>query len=401
MAKLTIGGKPVRAGDLTRRLMQAAAEKVAREMRERVSAIRHPKTGEFPMVIVEGDTLDDMSIRVEGSQELLAIVKSRLSSEEAALMNFDSLDVPQRPKAFLSYGWEDRDLARKIAERLTASGIGTWWAEWEIGAGDSIRRKIELGIENCTHFIVLLTATSISRPWVQEEIDVGFVRKVSQKSRFIPLRYGLSVDALPALLSGMLSPEVDPDALDLKNLVSEIYGLQRKPTLGPAPAATLEPKTGHSAAATAVAGQFVNSSRHAQFGDPQMTVGNIAGATGLSEDDVTDALHELRHRVKTSHDRVLPKETLFSEFDRYWKDWDPAQDALRIAADLVNDPSFPVAPHDIAVRYGWEARRLNPALAYLRERDAVHVLDAFGGGPYNTVRIRKTDATRRFVRSRT
>jgi len=80
--------------------------------------------------------------------------------------------------------------------------------------------------------------------------------------------------------------------------------------------------------------------------------------------------------------------------------WDPAEDALRIAAGLVNDESFPDKPAEMAQVFGWSARRLNPALAYLCMRGLVRDVHAFDGGGFLAYRIDKTDATRRFVKSR-
>jgi len=143
-----------------------------------------------------------------------------------------------------------------------------------------------------------------------------------------------------------------------------VIGIIRKPALGPAPAAIRAPTTRYSPAATAVAGVFVTFSRDGKFADPQLTVSAIAGQTGLSEDDVKDALHELGHHILAKHALVLPKDTLYAEFDRYWQPWDPAKDSLKLAADMLNDAKFPIFPKDIADRYEWPPRRLNPAITY-------------------------------------
>jgi hypothetical protein len=68
------------SNDIKKQLMRAAAASVAKQLRDRLSAIRHPQTGEFARVVVLGDTLDDMSIRVEGSPELLEVVRARSAS---------------------------------------------------------------------------------------------------------------------------------------------------------------------------------------------------------------------------------------------------------------------------------------------------------------------------------
>lgn len=397
---LTVNGKPVRPGDLAREMMRDAAAGVAQRVRDRLGAIRHPETGEFATVVVEGETLDDLTFRVEGSEALLQFVKARLSREEVTNMTFAATGAPGVPRAFLSYGWEDRALAGKIAEGLQSHGIDIWWAEWEIGAGDSIRRKIDAGLSACTHFIVLLTPTSVNRPWVSEEMDAGFMRKVSSECRFIPLRHGLEATALPPLLAGILSPSIDAEASDLRQLVADVHGVNRKPPLGPPPVTASGPRTGYTAAATAVAALFVADSQHGMFADPQLTVDDIGKRTGLSAEDVEDALHELRHHIQIRFGRTLPKGSLYAEFDRHWKPWDPRIDALRLAADLVNDPEMPVAPKSVAERYGWTPRRLNPAVTYLEERAVIRVSKTIGSSPYVAVRIAKTDATRRFVRSR-
>lgn len=80
--------------------------------------------------------------------------------------------------------------------------------------------------------------------------------------------------------------------------------------------------------------------------------------------------------------------------------WTPADDALRLAANLVKDVSVPSSPDQTAHCYGWELRRLNPAMTYLDEREAVRLSKGLGNSPYFGFEIRRTGTTRRFARSR-
>lgn len=387
------------SGDFEKALMNAAVEGVKSHLRERLDSIRHPDTGEFPTVLITGNDLDHLSVRVEGSPELLALVQETLG-DEADGMELVGKQPDTPPRVFLSYGWEDRTLAQAIAKSLQASGIDTWWAEWEIGAGDSLRQKIDEGIANCTHFIVLLTPTSIEKAWVNQEMDAGLVRKLREQAMFIPLRHKLAPDALPPLLSGMLSPEVNEGATDLRDLVNDIHGVSRKPALGEPPAVATLPKTGYSSAATAVAQAFVEASKTAGFGDPELSIAALCDRTQLSEEDVTDALYELNGMVQVHFKHVLPEDELFATFDKYFCEWNPETDALRLAADLINNKSFPCTPADIAELYEWSPRRLNPAISYLINRKIIRDMKAIGTAPWVTVRVDKTDATRRFVKSR-
>ena len=173
------------------------------------------------------------------------------------------------------------------------------------------------------------------------------------------LRHNLQVSQLPPLLQGKLSPEVDSTGTNLAALITFIHGVAVKPPLGPAPAATASADTGYSTAASAIAGILARTSKDGHFADPQTTMEALAGETQLTVEDVRDALHEIRHYVDVSWDRVWPKDIFFPEFDKYFMGWDPAADALRLAADIVNDLAFTDSPAKIAETYAWPARRLN------------------------------------------
>jgi hypothetical protein len=89
----------------------------------------------------------------------------------------------------------------------------------------------------------------------------------------------------------------------------------------------------------------------------------------------------------------------FVEFDKHFMGWDAEKDALRLAADIVNDQAFPAAPAEIDKTYGWGLRRLNPALTYLKDRDLASIHGTMGS-EYLTYRVLGGDNTRRFVASR-
>jgi hypothetical protein len=397
MIELTSNGKSVQAKDIEEALHAAALDSVKRQLHDRFSALRDPDTGEFPTVIVDGASLDELQIRVEGSTKLLALIGQTLSTSEESNVTF----IPKpSPRAFLSYAQENRTLAERIAKALQANGIDTWWAEWEIRAGDSLRRKIDEGLGQCTHFIVLLTQDSVSKPWVNQEMDAGLVRKLTDGSAFIPLRCGLSTKDLPPLLSGLLSPSVDETKLDLKQLVADIHGITRKPPVAAPPSYSTPAATGYSTAATAIAEYFIAQSPNALLFDTQCSISDLMKHTGLSEIDTKDALHELGSLIRIHHGMAIAEDELYVRFDSFWKEWDPSKDALRVAADLVNDKSFPSSPRQIAELYGWPPRRLNPAIALLFNRKAILGVKGMDGQPFCVHLLHATDDTRRFVRSR-
>ena len=152
----TYNGKPFKAGDFEKDMLRQMKEIVANEMHERIGSLRDPKTDEFPVVVVRGHQLDDLRVSIEGSTELIALIHDKLPLEEAGMIDFTEVERPSSPTAFLSYASEDRVLAEYVATALQGADIETWWDRWEIGAGDSIVQKVNEGLGECSHFIVLL-----------------------------------------------------------------------------------------------------------------------------------------------------------------------------------------------------------------------------------------------------
>jgi hypothetical protein len=304
------------------------------------------------------------------------------------------------PVVFLCHASEDKALGRRLATDLLAQGVKVFFDEWEIGPGDSIRQKIDQGLCQCTHFVALLTPTSLLKPWVNAEMDAAFVQKVIGNAKFIPLRAGLSADQLPPLLSALHSPTIDDYTASLPRLISSIYGISQRPALGAAPAPIVKRtmNTGLSAAAEAVVRLMVSGSQQGRQMDPQLSADDLRLA-GLCGEDIEDAVDELERSGLTGHlsDVIYPQEELFIRFDKLMHPWDAEQDALRIAADLVNGDSEFLDIVRAACAYGWQPRRMNPALAFLASRGLGHAVRAMHP-EYSVVGLRRTPATRRFVR---
>ena len=396
-----VGGKRTKPGDIGDAMMRMMVEQLQAHIRESLGSIRDPETGEFPTIVMRGETFDTLQIHVEGSPALIALVKQRMGTEDDDLL--ETVEPVSPPKVFLSYTADDADLARRVAEALQANGIETWWDAWCITAGDSLRQKIDEGLGACTHFLVLLTPTSVAKPWVNQEMDAALVRKLNDQCRFLPVRHALPASELPPLLAGMHAPEITGDD-DITQLINDIHGISRKPKLGSPPhreAAEAVTETGYSPAANAVARYFVENSQNGCLGDPRTDEARLMEATGLTRDDLTDALYELSAFFKGRDRNPFVKASLFAEFDRYWMGWDPREDAVKLAADIMNDEGFPAASEEIAKRNGWKPRRLNPAVTYLHERGMLRDYRALGHPGYELFRVvGKADELRRFLKAR-
>jgi len=281
------------------------------------------------------------------------------------------------PRVFLSYASEDRAIAERLATDMRTAGVDVFFAEWEIRPGDSIRAKIDQGLSDCTHFVVLLTISSIGKPWVNAEIDAGFVRRVEDSCRFIPLRLGLSPNQLPPLLRGLHSPTLDDYDRELRSLLGQIFDLTLKPPLGSlkpvfaAPPAVL----GVSTAAARVLEVLVRESVGARRADPRLEHIELQGKTDLTAPELELAVDELQDRglvhILPGSSKIGSEARLFAEFDEHFMPWIPGEDAQVLVAALVNTNRTTVRADAIAAELGWDRRRINPALTYLLDRGLI------------------------------
>src|SRR6266436_6567895 len=104
--RFEIDGRPVNPDDISDVLEQTILKEIEDLLREKIGTIRDPETGEFPTLVVSGDSLDRLTIHAEGSPALLALVEERLGQGE----NREE-QMPEIPRTFLCYGTEDEALA--------------------------------------------------------------------------------------------------------------------------------------------------------------------------------------------------------------------------------------------------------------------------------------------------
>ena len=143
------------------------------------------------------------------------------------------------PQTFISHAVEDNDrFARGFVERLRANGVEAWFDEWELAPGDSLVDRIfEEGVGNADVFIVILSAVSIHRPWVREELNAGLVKRIEGSCKLIPIVLD-DVEVPEALRATVWQKVTDPASYDTEfdRILRAIFGTPAKPALGAPPA---------------------------------------------------------------------------------------------------------------------------------------------------------------------
>jgi len=123
---------------------------------------------------------------------------------------------PGPPKAFISHASADKErIVRQLDELLRERGFETWLDERDLLPGKQLLQEIFThGIGKSDVFIVVLSANSIDRAWVREELNNAFLRHIEG-----------SIDCvIPIVLDGVTPPDF------LKNTIWEtVSDLNRLP----------------------------------------------------------------------------------------------------------------------------------------------------------------------------
>lgn len=149
------------------------------------------------------------------------------------------------PKAFISHASEDKHIfGEPLALRLRELGIDAWLDKWEMLPGDSLIPKIfSEGIQESDAVIILLSAISVAKPWVQKELNVAAVKHIEGELRLIPVR--IDDCEVPAVLRDLLWLDWAEcgDVEGVSNRIAEtLFGQTSRYPLGAPPPHLTDPR---------------------------------------------------------------------------------------------------------------------------------------------------------------
>ena len=143
-----------------------------------------------------------------------------------------------RSKVFISHASEDKDrFVLEFARKLRENGVDAWVDIWEMLPGDSLVDKVFYeGIKNARAMIVVLSNYSVEKPWVREELNRGFLDRLSGKCRIIPVV--IDDCPIPEPLRSTIWQKIDSldnYEIEFNRILDAIYGRVNKPALGSPP----------------------------------------------------------------------------------------------------------------------------------------------------------------------
>ena len=88
--------------------------------------------------------------------------------------------------AFISYSSADKNVADNLCSKLERAGMKVWYAPRDIVSADYATAIVE-AISRCTHFVIVLSRSSLRSQHVLNEIDLAF-QELNRNVRIMPLR---------------------------------------------------------------------------------------------------------------------------------------------------------------------------------------------------------------------
>lgn len=142
------------------------------------------------------------------------------------------------PKVFISHASEDKKrFVIGFATQLRSKGIDAWLDKWEMFPGDSLVDKIfEEGIKDAKAFIIVISKNSITKPWVKEELNAAFMKRIENQCKIIPIV--LDNATVPECLRSTLWEKIDDInhyESALSRVVNAIFEYTDKPPVSQIP----------------------------------------------------------------------------------------------------------------------------------------------------------------------
>lgn len=116
-------------------------------------------------------------------------------------MSQDPIHESGEPSVFISYQSDDQDVARELALFFASEGIDPWYYEWKVSLGDSNTEKLNRGLSQCSHFILVWSHNSADQEggWFHREAQSQINRAITTGNpQIIPVR--LDDTPLPELI---------------------------------------------------------------------------------------------------------------------------------------------------------------------------------------------------------
>lgn len=141
-----------------------------------------------------------------------------------------------------SHAADQDEVAQPLAVALGEQGLSVWDDDFVLGAGDSLRRKIDAGIAQCRFGIIVLSEDFFAHQWTQYELDRIVTLPATGKQGILPIWHKLTKDEVIAqspLLADAIARNTTESTIDelAAEIASVIHDQKRRTAAGAGPIA--------------------------------------------------------------------------------------------------------------------------------------------------------------------
>ncbi len=118
-----------------------------------------------------------------------------------------------------------------LAAELRKAGLPTWYDEFELRVGDSLRRRIDIGLAQSRFGVVVLSPAFFAKNWPQYELDALVAREMDGARVILPIWHRITKTEI-LRISPSLADRValSTDTLTIKEIAEKISATIRIPT---------------------------------------------------------------------------------------------------------------------------------------------------------------------------
>ena len=115
-----------------------------------------------------------------------------------------------KKRVFISYSYQDKEFVEWLQDKLKDFDIEFWYDQAEIGVGESIKEKVNEGLNSSSAFILVLSHSSKNSEWVKYEMNSALLLNAIKKGiSILPIK--IDDSEVPADLSGYLYADFSKD----------------------------------------------------------------------------------------------------------------------------------------------------------------------------------------------
>jgi len=302
------------------------------------------------------------------------------------------------PQVFVSHATEDKQrFVVRFAQRLRENGVDAWLDQWEMRPGDSfVDRIFEHGLKEAQAAVIVLSAISVNKPWVREELNHSVVRRISRGLKIIPVV--IDECEVPECLQATLWQRIN----NLENydeafqrILDAIFDRSTRPAIGQPPERLADAEVvlpSLTATDQHVLREIYREDMENAFATPD-GLKATAELASLSDSDLLDTVEILETqgyvRVEWSGAGVASINLTTDGFRRCAEVFVPDYKAMlaQVAGLLINEGVYENT--ELAKRVNRPQRFVNSLLEVLEEAGHIKTMK-FGSGVWEVVKVSPT-----------